>query len=162
VSHRIALLDLPSKVLMKLSSNEISASQAQELVWVKHQSSRDLIFERMEREKLSVAELRRMKNEMESAASDSTEDRYIPLFEKHKIEDSLSKIQLETDSEKKDKKALEEAILALRIALIRMDSIIPKVGSRGVKGTLMEERYRLHEQIDALIRVKMEMLSAVS
>ncbi|MDA4129908.1 MAG: ParB/RepB/Spo0J family partition protein [Thaumarchaeota archaeon] len=161
VSHRIALLDLPSKVLMKVSDNEISASQAQELVWVKNQSSRDLLFETMEREKLSIAELRRMKSELElGARGDSDKDYYTPQFESREIEGSHSRFQLESDSsEKKDKKVLEEAILVLRIALIRIDAVIPKAGSGKLRRVLMKERFNLHAQIDSLIRVKMEMPS---
>jgi len=53
-----------------------------------------------------------------------------------------------------DRKAIEDTILSLRIALVRVDSILGRVESKAARSVLMRERYELHGIIDRLISSK--------
>jgi ParB family transcriptional regulator, chromosome partitioning protein len=162
VSHRILLLDLPRKIISKLEKNSISPSQAQELLWLREQPLRDQILNQIESEKLSVADIRQIRKEMESKSShqklgQSSSEAQSP--------DSKADFELERPNiserrstqnreESRDRKAVDEAILALRIALIRLDSAISKCETKASRDLLMDERLTLHGQIDRLIKAK--------
>jgi ParB family chromosome partitioning protein len=146
VSHRMSLLHLPADIVEKVSNNIISLGQAQELVWIDKPESRSLIVELAETQKLSVSEIRRVRKQLEA--------------------DPKSKVCLRSSSESSfpydqtnarfssDRKAIEDAILSLRIALVRVDSILGKVETKAAKSMLMRERYELHGIIDRLISSK--------
>lgn len=173
VSHRILLLNLPEKILEKLEDNMLNPSQAQELLWFKEEPIRDRVLDHIEREKLSVVEIRQLKKELDDSTSHSDESSE-GFNSKQRIE-SLQSADSKADFEFggagisssrgrdndgiKDQKAIEEAILALRVALIRLDSAISKCETKGSKSLLMTERLDLHNQIDRLIKVKIKMPS---
>jgi hypothetical protein len=125
----------------KVSNNVISLGQAQELVWIDKPESRSLIAELAETQKLSVSEIRRVRRQ---------------------LEDPKNKVMVESSSPydpaaarfSPDRKAIEDAILSLRIALVRVDSILGRVESKAAKSILMRERYELHGIIDRLISSK--------
>jgi ParB family chromosome partitioning protein len=145
VSHRMSLLQLPLEILEKVSSNAISLGQAQELVWINRPESRALIAQLAENEKLSVSEIRRAKRQLEDP-----DHKAVPRSsaERGPFHD------LSPQRFSGDRKAIEDAILSLRIALVRLDSILPRLESKTAKATLMRERYALHEIIDRLISSK--------
>jgi ParB/RepB/Spo0J family partition protein len=178
VSHRILLLDLPKKILVKIEQRLIGPSQAQELLWFKEEPLRDQVLDRLEKEKLSVAEIRQIRKELESQAPSPSVELEKPAAESdvsgskkpsslvdfsHSA-DSTADFESPTqvspsgrnyeNSNLRDLKAIEEAILALRVALIRLDSSISKCKSRTARNLLMAERLSLHEQIDRLIVAK--------
>ena len=151
VSHRVLLLDLPTSILDRLSKNEISASQAQELVWFRQESVRDVVFERITKEKLSVAEVRQMRRELETKEGTNGSQVSQPEYcESPSLPDNRKSTR--------DRKAVEEAILGLRVALIRLDSAVSKLESKEIREMLMKERFELHSQIDRLIRMKRKMI----
>jgi ParB family transcriptional regulator, chromosome partitioning protein len=144
VSHRMSLLQLPLDIVEKVSNNVISLGQAQELVWIDKAESRSLIAELAETQKLSVSEIRRVRRQLEdpkkitlrsSAESSSLYNPAVARFSP-------------------DRKAIEDTILSLRIALVRVDSILGRVESKAAKSMLMRERYELHGIIDRLISSK--------
>lgn len=176
VSHRILLLDLPKKILSRLEKNMISPSQAQELLWFKNEPFRDQILDQLDSEDLSVAEIRQIRKESESETGNSglavlsSKLDQADLGQKQtasitKLADSnpdfepegfgtLAMRSRENSDKSKDQKVMEEAILALRVALIRLDSAISKCESKKSRALLMTERLTLHDQIDRLIRAK--------
>ena len=154
VSHRILLLDLPSNILGRLQRNEISASQAQELVWFKDETTRNAVFERMEKEKLSVAAIRQVRKELEAESPDEdNRTRSEADFEIGRVSQQEKSVKAKS----REKRIIEEAILGLRVALVRLDSAVSKSEAREIRDLLMKERYALHDQIDRLIRVKTRM-----
>jgi ParB/RepB/Spo0J family partition protein len=172
VSHRILLLDLPKKILTRLEKKMISPSQAQELVWFRDEPARDQVLDQIEREKLSVAEIRQIRKNLESPDSSDYElksDQFVLTprqnprphhfadsktdFDSGNFSNSIARGR-EPSERSKDHKALEDAILALRVALIRLDSAISKCESKDSRNLLMTERLSLHGQIDRLIRAK--------
>jgi ParB/RepB/Spo0J family partition protein len=171
VSHRILLLDLPPKIIASLERNELGTSQAQELLWFKNASARDKVFDQLSTEKLSVAEIRQARKQLETGlpivaarklgGSHSSSAQLVLLkpspdshadFEFDELRSMI--IQKPESRGFKDQKVIEEAILALRVALIRLDSAISKCESKGARSLLMAERLVLHGQIDRLIRGK--------
>lgn len=170
VSHRILLLSLPEKILAMVANNDISTSQAQELVWIKENSVRDLVFNRLGEEHLSVGEIRQIRKELESSVQSlsvvrnkvdqrsfySCSSQDSPLSSPDSRTDfELCQVSKKGDNETfKDHKIIEEAILALRVALIRLDFVISKCKSKTMKDLLMSERLSLHGQIDRLVRAK--------
>ncbi len=143
VSHRISLLQLPSDILEKVSNNVISLGQAQELVWIQKPQSREQVAHLVEAQKLSVAEIRKVRRELEDPKGKS-----LPHSERTPLFDFTS------PKFSPDKKAIEDAILSLRIALVRIDSILTRLESKTAKSVLMRERYELHGMIDRLISSK--------
>ncbi len=176
VSHRILLLDLPKKILSRLEQDMISPSQAQELLWFKNGPFRDQILDQLDSEDLSVAEIRQIRKGFESATGNSglvvlsSKLDQADLGQKQtmssaKLADSSPDFDpksfgtqtgrsRENSEKSKDQKVIEEAILALRVALIRLDSAISKCESKKSSVLLMSERLTLHDQIDRLIRAK--------
>ena len=143
VSHRMTLLQLSSDILEKVSTNAISLGQAQELVWIQKPESRSQVAHLVETQKLSVAEIRRVRRELEDLKDKSSRNsERTPLFD------------FASPKFSPDKKAIEDAILSLRIALVRIDSILTRLESKAAKSTLMRERYELHGMIDRLISSK--------
>ena len=151
VSHRMILLDLPNQILERLSKNEISSSQAQELAWFKESPLRNFVIDRLESENLTVTEIRRIKKELESNQELTSSERCrpdssptLPDFTAESPEKLNSKVA-------RDKKVMEDAILCLRVAMVRLDSVISKVTTKEMRDYLIRERFALHEQIDRLI-----------
>ena len=145
ISHRMALLDLPDAVLSKITRGEITPSQAQELVWIKKPESRSAVTSLVEKENLSINEIRKIKKSLEVAEKRTYSE---PEFTKHR---NLSN---ETVA---NRKAVEDAILGLRVALVRMDSVISRIPSKETKSIMMRERYELHGMIDRLINLKIKL-----
>ena len=145
ISHRMALLELPDSVLSKISRGDITPSQAQELVWIKRPESRTAITALVEKENLSINEIRKIKKSLE-------------VVEKHTFtEPEFTKRRDPSNETTTNKKAVEDAILGLRVALVRMDSVISRIPSKETKSALMRERYELHGMIDRLISLKTKM-----
>jgi ParB family transcriptional regulator, chromosome partitioning protein len=144
VSHRMSLLNLPLDILEKVSNNTISLSQAQEMVWINKPESRSLIAQLAENENLSASEIRRVRRQLEDPSNKVGS----------RTSESAGFLDLTPPRFSPDRKAIEDAILSLRIALVRVDSIIPRLESKAAKSTLMHERYELHEIIDRLISSK--------
>jgi ParB family transcriptional regulator, chromosome partitioning protein len=141
VSHRMSLLQLPSDILEKVSNNTINLGQAQELVWIQKPQSRSIVAQLAETQKLSVSEIRRVRRELEDSKKVVARERT------HLFDFASPKFS-------PDRKAIEDAILSLRIALVRVDSILTRLESKAAKSTLMRERYELHGMIDRLISSK--------
>ena len=146
VSHRISLLELPEEIIMKVASGKLNASQAQELVWIKEPEIREELAGLLDQEDLSVKQIREVRKRFENQTCSE------PDYENN------SKETLRTlTKESSDKKVVEEAILGLRVALVRVDSSISKALSAEVKAALMHERFSLHGMVDSLIRLKVSL-----
>lgn len=145
VSHRISLLELPQEIVTKVASGKLNASQAQELVWIKEPSLRDELVSLLDEESLSVKQIREVRKRLETQSDSEPSN-----------ENNPSSLRGHT-KESTDKKVVEEAILGLRVALVRVDSAISKALTSEVKTALMHERFSLHGMIDSLIRLKVSL-----
>ena len=150
VSHRILLLDLPPEILQRVSSNKITVGQAQEIVWIRNPEAKSAIGKLTERERLTVKEIRKIKHELENEKTRGQDSE--PEFMSSDDDEDEEEKQLSAD-----KKAVDDAILSLRVALVRLDSILSRISSKHTKSRLMSERYELHGIIDRLISSKTEL-----
>ena len=115
ISHRMSLLELPDDILAKVDSRKISTSQAQEIVWIKNQEDRTVLAKIAERDKLSITELRKMKRQMYAEGQKGTSH-----LELQKTRSRVSKVS-------PDMRSVDDAILSMRVALVRFDSVISKL-----------------------------------
>ncbi len=142
ISHRMSLLELSDDILAKIDSRKISTSQAQEIVWIKNQEDRTVLANIAERDKLSITELRKMKRQMYASGQKGT-----GLLEMRDTRSRVSKVS-------PDMRSVDDAILSMRVALVRLDSVISRLRSSQTKSSFMQERYALHGIVDRLIGIK--------
>ncbi len=147
VSHRISLLDLPEGIISMISSGKIHASQAQELVWAKTPVMRAALVGMLDEQSLRIKEIRTVSKDLEMGGVHSLPD----------FEPKCNGPRVSRDRAQSDRKVVEDTILGLRVALVRVDSAISKTLSEDVKSALMRERFSLHEMIDRLIRLKVSL-----
>lgn len=143
VSHVISLLKLPPKIQEKLESNEISRSVAQELLWVRDEELQLELADLSTRSCLTVNQIRQTtKLIYHSVEVKADKDNYdIDAFANNRIRNSAMEGQ----------RILSKAALGLRIAMIRVDSLIEKTNDQDVKNFLIQKRYLLHEIIDEIL-----------
>jgi len=142
VSHRMSLLELSDDILAKVDSKKISTCQAQEIAWIKNEKDRTVMARLAERDKLSITELRKMKHQMNASRRKDMD-----LLELPNTENKFSKLS-------SDKRSVDDAILSMRVALVRLDSVIARLRSSETKSSFMQERYALHGILDRLIGIK--------
>ena len=134
VSHRMQLLRLPESAKNHITTQRMSVSQALELVGAP-QSAEELA-EDVVQNKLTVKQIRKLKTEMDEGS----------VARRHK------------DSKSRETQITKRGILALKIALSRMDDLVE--ASHGADPHeraamiefLMDMRRRIHSMIDETIR----------
>ncbi|MFN3622269.1 MAG: ParB/RepB/Spo0J family partition protein, partial [Nitrososphaerales archaeon] len=153
VSHRLKLLELPKDVQNKIISGQLSPSCAQELLWIEDDEARTQLASTSAELKMSAKELRSAVKLVKSGLSvteallDIREDQY-----KGGSEDGEEKI-----------KVLEEAILVLRICLVRFDNVVKKaIKYPKLRSMLLKKRYAIHKLIDSIIYEKKRIERAAS
>lgn len=146
VSHRMALLSLPEKVQAKIEDGTVTPSQGQELAWFKEPPERDLVFSMLDDQKLTVKRIRRLRKKLEGELEDRVQ---IADLAQAGATDFMPIFSEEKDV---DQKHVEEAILALRIAYVKMGAAMDGLESHDVKLQMTKERAALNEMIDRLIR----------
>ncbi len=144
VSHRIKLLELPKDVQNKLISGQLSPSSAQELLWIEDDEARTQLA-------LTAVELKMPTKKLRSAvklikSGVSVGEALLDLTEYQ---------TLGNNDEEHRVKVIEEAILVLRICLVRFDNVVKKAAKYPeLRSTLLEKRYTVHKLIDGLIYEK--------
>ena len=150
VSHVISLLKLPLKVREKLESNEITRSAAQELLWIEDEELQLKLAEGG----VTVKEIRQTAAASSELAGKKFED----------YSSSSSAVPFATNNWVRDYPSpkgerqviLKKAALSVRIALIRLDSLIEKTHDANVKKFLVQERYAIHRVIDEILSASRE------
>lgn len=148
VSHRLGLLELPEDVKAKIEEGTMTASLGQELTWIKSVPQRDLLASMAGTRKLTVRRIRRLRRELETA--DDPFLRQGPGFS------GALDAQLGPGGHL-DQRHVNEAILALRIAQVKMGAAIAKLKANDVRLRMMEERVWLNEMIDRVLRIESEL-----
>jgi ParB family chromosome partitioning protein len=145
VSHRIQLLKLPQDIKEKIMLNKLSISQALELTNLSHENIIQLSNHIIENE-LTIRQIRSVKT----------------IFSKGKYTEDTQIIDSIINSKNaKTLKITKKTILALKITLARLDSIIEDVQltfepeqSTDIITFLMDLRLKIHSLIDDTIRFK--------
>jgi ParB family transcriptional regulator, chromosome partitioning protein len=150
VSHRIQLLKLPDEVKQHLIKNRLNVSSALELTNIPSEKQ-NLIAQQINSSSLTVRQIREIKSLMktETVAASSTTDQISQISPK--VLNRKSHVL----------KLTKKTILALRIALARIDNLIDEVHSTvepaeraEIVSFLMGTRLRIHSLIDETIRYK--------
>ena len=138
VSHIMSILELPLDLRDKIRQGRIGRSVAQELIWIKDDKTRAEIAEMAAERKITVKEVRLTKNH-----SRETND---PPFASDWIRSRQSE----------EYQSLTKGVIALRVAMIRLDSIIERTKVKSARDFLMEKRFALHGLIDETIAKRRE------
>jgi ParB family chromosome partitioning protein len=139
VDRRIRLLDLPTDVVKSLSAGSLSASIGDELLPLKEKEQQSKLAELIKKRKLSSRQVRELKTEMKN--SDNPYD----------VLDFQTKI---IDIDAKTQKSFDKAIIAIRVAMNKLASIMEDVDNWTVYEMLLQHKNMLHNQIDILYKEK--------
>jgi ParB family transcriptional regulator, chromosome partitioning protein len=140
VDKRIRLLDLPTDVVDSLSAGSLSVSIGDELLPLKEKEQQSKLAELIKKRKLSSRQVRELKTEMKN--SDNP----------YEILDFQTKI---IDIDAKTQKSFDKAIIAIRVAMNKLASIIGDVEDNWtVYEILLQHKNMLHNQIDILYKEK--------
>jgi ParB family transcriptional regulator, chromosome partitioning protein len=141
ISKRINLLNLPSEVISSIIDSRIDSSTAEELLYIKDKNKRSELAELISSRNLSLRKAREVRKNLED------ENSYI-------IGSSISLREYEL---KRAQSSFDKSIIALRIALNKLGSIIQEYDDNWlVYEVLMQHKNMLHAQIDLLIKHKMK------
>jgi ParB family chromosome partitioning protein len=140
VDRRIRMLDLPIDVIESLSSGNLSLSMGEELLPLKEKEQQSLLADLIKKRKLSSRQVRELKSEMKN--SDNPYD----------IVDFQTKI---IDIDVKTQKAFDKAIIAIRVAMNKLASVIEDVDDDWTAyEMLLQHNNMLHNQLDILYKEK--------
>jgi ParB family chromosome partitioning protein len=138
VSKRMRLLELPDDVLRLLCDSEISVSTGEELLSLKERDKQSKIAVMVVNNSISSKKLRKMIKD-----------------EKSHLGDFDFSYPISADEKEKSLKTFDKSIIALRIALNRLATLIEKTEDNWVLyEILMNHKNIIHSQIDLLIREK--------
>ena len=138
VSHRIQLLRLPEDIKEKVTSSDLSISQALEITSADPSIKTELV-DNIVNNHLTVRQIRQVKHQLKSQ-----ED------------------YADSDAKSRDIQIIQKDILALKIVLSRMDDLIEDTHKAAPKDRvelikfLMSHRRKIHLMIDETIRYKKE------
>lgn len=155
VSHRIALLRLPSVVLELIESDELSPSTGQELLWLGDRKGQIAVAEAIAGKKMPAKKVREAV--MLAKSGRDVDEAISSVFL-----DEDSSIPWESTKRRVEKnrfvKLTEKSVLTLRICVVRLDSIIEELDQEGnenmLRQVLLEKRIQIHNHIDDLLRLK--------
>ena len=140
VDKRIRLLDLPPDVLESLSKGSLSPSIGDELLPLKEKEQQSKLAELIKKRKLSSRQVRSLKSEMKSSGNP------------YDVLDFQTKI---IDIDAKTQKSFDKAIIAIRVAMNKLASVINDVEDNWtVYEILLQHKNMLHNQIDILYKEK--------
>ena len=139
VDRRIRYLDLPADVVESLSVGSLSVSIGDELLPLKEKEQQSMLAELIKKRKLSSRQVRELKIEMKNSENP------------YEILDFQTKI---IDIDTKTQKAFDKAIIAIRVAMNKLASVIEDVDNWTVYEMLLQHKNMLHNQIDILFKEK--------
>jgi ParB family transcriptional regulator, chromosome partitioning protein len=139
VDRRIRYLDLPADVVESLSEGSLSVSIGDELLPLKEKEQQSMLAELIKKRKLSSRQVRELKTEMKNC-----ENPFDVLDFQTKLIDIDTKTQ----------KAFDKAIIAIRVAMNKLASVIEDVDNWTVYEMLLQHKNMLHNQIDILFKEK--------
>jgi ParB family chromosome partitioning protein len=138
VSRRLRLLKLPETELKELLRRRNNPSMVAELLAIEDDELRDQMIELSTNSLVSSKDLRRMRKIVETPRSEWLDT------------DSASDLK-----NRRVKNAIQKSVVALRIALHRMDNILDNLGGEDwiLREILIQQRQALHSQIDLFINL---------
>ena len=153
VSHKLLLLDLPDEVLSKVSDKSISPSKARELIWLKDPKLQKEVSDAVISHNLCV----RSEHELIKLVRNgfSVHTALQAVVEEKRSEQSENSESAYTDSDLNSSiLVLEKSIVVLRLAMIKMDTIIEHSHPNEVRQFLIQKRFQLHQMLDESMRMR--------
>ena len=152
VSHRLLLLNLPSEVLDDIVNRSMSPSKARELVWLKNAELQREIAESVKVHNLSAKTIHDVVKLVKAG------------FKVSEAVDAVSSSNIQSarlrdEEPNRDSILLERSIAVLRIAMMRMDSVIEEAKSEHVRKHMIKQRYSIHQMIDDSMRRRVELFT---
>jgi ParB family chromosome partitioning protein len=139
ISKRINLLDLPSDMINSIIHSTLDTSFAEELMYVKDKSKQSELAELISKRKVSLRGARILRKHLED----------------ENLEMSTYYITEREYELKRAQASFDKSIIALRIALSKLGSIIQENDENWlIYETLMQHKNMLHDQINLLIKHK--------
>jgi ParB family transcriptional regulator, chromosome partitioning protein len=141
ITKKMKLLDLPSNILSSVTEGKLNISAAEELCFVKDKLKQTELAELVSRKHLPVSDLRVL-------IKDNGDDYW-----------NSSLLCKEDLNLKKAEKIFDKSIITLRVAMIRLSTIIETSEDNWiVYNAVMEHKNMLHSQIDQLMREKRKVI----
>jgi ParB family chromosome partitioning protein len=142
IAKRIKLLNLPPDVIAYIANSSINISSAEELLYIKDKNRQSELAQLISKRKCSFRKTRAVIKQLEKEKNE--------LYWMNE-----SSICIEGNDFEKTRKSFDKSIIALRIALNKMGSIIQENEEDWiVYDILMQHKNMLHTQIDNLIKYK--------
>jgi ParB family transcriptional regulator, chromosome partitioning protein len=155
VSHRIRLLSLPDDVLELIESDKIDPSTAGELTPIDNPQAQTTLAKALSDKKISTLEAREAVAIYRSGLGINS------LLNLFGVGEAVGASDNGLENEKNQRKylhLLNKSILALKVCIVRLDSVIEELDSPGemcnLKDLLIKRRLLIHNQIDDLLRLK--------
>ena len=141
VTKRMKLLDLPKDILDSIDNSALDTSIAQELFSVKDKFKQSELGQLISKRKLSLRKARHLIKEVNNDFSPSTMNLFFETTQ--------------TDPSEMAQRSFDKSIIALRIAMNRLSSIIEDNERNWIiYDTLIQHKNMLNAQIDLLIKQK--------
>jgi ParB family chromosome partitioning protein len=151
ISQRIFLLSLPEAVRKKIITRQLSPSAARELVWLKEGEEQTRLAEMIVENKIPTRTVRYMVKTTRLQKEISIEDEQLTT-----TEPAFENYNQTTEQNDPALKTIAKTILALRICLLRLDSILSSMNQRStLREFIMEQRRSVHGLIDDAVKFKM-------
>jgi len=172
VSHRIQLLKLPDEVRQQVTSRMLGVSQAMELTDGRLGPKVRELAQEIINNKLTVKQVRRIKSQMKQTVADFDYSGMAPAAatvadgDGTQIRQQQQQSELRAAAAPKESAIVRRSILALRIALSRIDDLIEDANRGGPQDKveliqfLMDVRRQTHDMIDDALKYKREHLSS--
>ncbi|MCL5067690.1 MAG: ParB/RepB/Spo0J family partition protein, partial [Thaumarchaeota archaeon] len=164
VSQRLLLLGLPKEIKDRISRRLLKASHACELVWLKDPEKQIRLAHEIQRENLSLRQVRMLAKGMKTTAGQTNDVQSYAASEQssdvagNDNEEDISLLQtyerLSSDARER-MSILDKTILLIRTSLAGIDMLIEKTGYQDIRDLLMQERLHMHTSLDQVIKAKM-------
>lgn len=161
VSHRMQLLKLPETVRNNVEQHVLGVSQALELTDASLSARTQELAQEIIDNKMTIKQIRQLKNEMKQAADGFD---YSGMAPEDASDEQAASAQRRHASAaaKKEAVIIKRSVLALRIALSRVDELIDDASKIGPQDKveliqfLMNVRMQTHTMIDDTLKYKRE------
>ena len=142
VSHRLKLLTLPAEVQCMIECGDLAPSTAKQIAWLENPELQTKLARKVIEDNLSTHKLRQIVKSL-PANSIIDSNSAIPDFEPAKL----------STRREKPKLILDNAALALRMALVRLDLLVEKCAEEesALRSFLLQTRKEIHALIDKCI-----------
>lgn len=141
VSHRIKLLSLPDAIKGALRKQCLSAGTAEEIAWVEDSRDQEQLLKTTLKENLTRDQVREVARHMKQSEKETGSNNWLNTINSREELDQ-------------DERTLDRAILAMKISMVRLDSLIEKTVNNNLRNVILQKRVAVHGLLNELISYK--------